>query len=443
MSLKRKILVMTGILFFAIFIVRLNAQNTAGSDSTEHGSGRWDFQWDNGSQLKSSDGRFQIAFGGRIMNDWVTNLSYDQNLEDSLGAATSGTEFRRLRFYHSGTIYKNISFKLQFDFAGGKADLKNTYINLNDIPYIGNLKIGHFKEPFSLTELTSDKYITFMARAITSPFHPQYNSGIAISNDALSGRMTYAAGIFSNSGDFGQYTHNDPKFNVTGRLTGLPYKKENDLLHLGIAYQLRKPKDNTIRYVQEPETHMQRNFVNTGTISQVSNENIMGVEMAGVYGPVSLQGEYQMATLMRDIELNNGADNKEKAIRHNFSSFYTYISVFLTQGDHRFYDEAEGTFDRVKPQKNFRENGSIGALELALRFSGLNLNDGKEKITEGSYTGSSIIEGGKLNDITLGLNWYLNPSTRIMFNYIHADLKNRGSLNGQASFLRTRFQVDF
>ena len=97
----------------------------------------------------------------------------------------------------------------------------------------------------------------------------------------------------------------------------------------------------------------------------------------------------------------------------------------------------------MKPHKNFRENGGIGALELALRFSGINLNDGEETVTEGSYSGSSLIEGGQLNNVTLGLNWYINPNSRIMFNYVYSDLTNRDGLSGKAGFLRTRFQIDF
>ena len=49
------------------------------------------------------------------------------------------------------------------------------------------------------------------------------------------------------------------------------------------------------------------------------------------------------------------------------------------------------------------------------------------------------VSGGELGDWTLALNWYLNPFTRLMFNYIRADLEDAGDTN----IFQARFQVDF
>jgi hypothetical protein len=51
------------------------------------------------------------------------------------------------------------------------------------------------------------------------------------------------------------------------------------------------------------------------------------------------------------------------------------------------------------------------AWEVALRWSYLDLNDG-------------AIQGGYLDDTTVGLNWYLHAYMRMMFNYIYADLND-------------------
>ncbi|WP_203415593.1 porin [Candidatus Scalindua japonica] len=54
------------------------------------------------------------------------------------------------------------------------------------------------------------------------------------------------------------------------------------------------------------------------------------------------------------------------------------------------------------------------------------------------------IEGGRLNDVTLGLNWHLNPNTRVMLNYVHAgvDLSDINVKDGNADIFAMRFQVD-
>ena len=100
-------------------------------------------------------------------------------------------------------------------------------------------------------------------------------------------------------------------------------------------------------------------------------------------------------------------------------------SYFLT-GEHRPYKASDGAFTRVKPLKNYSKDGGQGAWELAARLSYMNLNDGD-------------VSGGRLRDLTLGVNWYLNPNVRTMWNYILADPSEGGDLN---AFL-WRLQVAF
>jgi phosphate-selective porin OprO/OprP len=70
--------------------------------------------------------------------------------------------------------------------------------------------------------------------------------------------------------------------------------------------------------------------------------------------------------------------------------------------------------------------GGLGAWEVGVRYSQVDLND-------------SIVSGGELDDITIGLNWHLNPNVRVMLNYVRADLDDVGD----ADIFQTRFQVDF
>ena len=109
-----------------------------------------------------------------------------------------------------------------------------------------------------------------------------------------------------------------------------------------------------------------------------------------------------------------------------FNGFTVQGSVFLT-GENRVYKTSEGKFSGVKPAKNFDPEGEgSGAVELAARFSRLDLEDGD-------------VTGGVLQDVTLGANWYLNPNARVMVNYVYADLEDVGA----AHIGQTRFQVTF
>ena len=83
----------------------------------------------------------------------------------------------------------------------------------------------------------------------------------------------------------------------------------------------------------------------------------------------------------------------------------------------------------MKPSENFDGEGGLGALELVARYSSTDLEDG-------------MLDGGTLDAISLGMNWYLNPNSRVMFNFVRSD-GDSPSGAGVANAFQTRFQIDF
>ena len=79
-------------------------------------------------------------------------------------------------------------------------------------------------------------------------------------------------------------------------------------------------------------------LVDTGDIP-ADDADLINPEVALVYGPFSLQGEYFYATLDNDEDFD-------------FSGFYAFASYFLT-GESRKYSASKGYFGRVKPKENF------------------------------------------------------------------------------------------
>ena len=380
----------------------------------KHETEQTDFRvyWKEGLNLATLDGDFKLKIGGRLMTDWLWS-SEDKEIKQDVGEQEDGVEIRRARLYFSGLIYENVEYKLQFDFAGGDADLKDAYLGLTDFP-LGKLRMGHFKEPFSLEELTSNKYITFLERALPNIFAPSRNTGFMLHNTASDERMTTAIGMFRSTDDYGENV-DDGGYNITGRVTSLPIyeNKGTNLLHLGAAYSYRNP-DDSIRYRQRPEAHLTDRFLDTSSFAS-DQVDLAGLEAAWVNGPLSLQGEYMMANADR---LGSGSDVE-------FDGYYVQASYFLT-GEHRNYKTSEGAFSRIKPKNNYSAAGGSGAWEIKARYSGLDLSD-------------RDITGGELNNITAGLNWYLNPNTKIMWDYVHADKDDVG----QADMLMMRLQFDF
>jgi len=372
--------------------------------------------WDSGLRIgsKSADG-FKLRIGGRLHNDWAV-YDEDSSLTESVGKMEPGTEFRRADLYVEGTIYEGtIDYKFELEFSGG-IEFQDAYIALNGLP-MGQLRFGHDEEEFSMDELTSNKYIMFLERALPNSLKPGTNTGVSLRKAHFDPRLRWAVGAFRDTGRYGEPKGTND-YGVTARLTGLPVcsKDRRKLLHLGLAGSMRRPADDELRYKSGPESHLAPNLVDTETFS-ADGILLTGAELGMVLGPLTVQAEYVTSSV--------------DALEHGdlrFTGYYAQAGYFLT-GDHHPYDLSDGVFGRVIPKQNFSlEKGTYGALELAARYSHLDLTDGD-------------VNGGELTDITFGLNWHLNANTRLMLNYVWADTEGR--YDGKARVGQLRMAVDF
>jgi len=343
-----------------------------------------------------------IKFGGRIM--------YDMAVWGDSTMDNAGTEFRRVRLYSSGTMYSNVKYKLQLDFAGGKVAFKDVFIELNKLPIKGNLRIGHFKEPLRLEALTSSKYITFMERGLPIALSPERNTG-AMYHTTFGDRLSFQTGIFRESDAFGNDKTANNNVNITTRATYLAMNDGNKLLHLGVANSRRKNKEKTFGVSSTAENHLGNKLISV-SFKDVEEINIFGGEIAYVNNSLSVQAEYLQTTVVEIVE-------KE------LISYYGQISYFLT-GESRPYKSSLDGFSRVNPNNNYGSGGK-GAIELIARVSNMDLTAAHE---------------GNLDDITVGVNWYLNPHTRVMLNYVMGEMTNETEIITENAVMM-RVQLDF
>ena len=92
----------------------------------------------------------------------------DANFADQDRAVTGrpdidATTIRRARLGAHGTVFKDIDYIVDVDFANNNVSLSDAYLQYTGWPL--GIRIGHFKTFNSLEELTSSNYITFMERA--------------------------------------------------------------------------------------------------------------------------------------------------------------------------------------------------------------------------------------------------------------------------------------
>lgn len=375
--------------------------------------------WQNGLRFNSADNNVRLQLGGRIQNDWAV-MSGDDAVEEKTGELKDGTKFRRARLNLSGTIYEYTSFKFEFDFAGGSTVFRDVWVGLDQIPYVGTIRIGKQLEPFSFEQMSGNNYHQFMERGLPAAFYPFRATGITAQNTMFDQRATWGVGFFiptDNSGD----SNTNSEHSVSARLTALPLYSEDGStwVHLGLSVRRQATEKDRYSVSTRPESSIAPIFLKTSI--STDEVDMWGFEFAATHGPAYLQGEYY--TVSADLM---PTEDRPETGSVDFTGYYVYAGYFLT-GEHRTYNKANGTLSRVKPKSNFRGQGhGWGAWEIAVRHSELDLNDG-------------ATAGGLLQDYTAGVNWYLNPNLRFMLNYVHADMEHVGT----AEIVQLRAQVDF
>lgn len=369
--------------------------------------------WDNGLHFKEEKGRFDLRVGGRIHVDGAF-FDADRKLEATVADIKSGWEVRHPRIYLKGRIYGNFLYKVQYTFSDDT--IGDAYIGMQKVPVLGTVILGKAARAFGCDPGPSSNYTLFMEYADTIIFGAGKQMGLAAGSPILDSRVSWAAQIFQFVDGKGVRTEDD--YNLNLRLTGLPVYSESGrrMAHLGISSSFRSRRDD-FEYKSRPEVHLAPYFVDTGPFD-IDSATIFALEGALVEGPFALEGEYYRSFLDR----KDGLDNLD------FFGFYLQTSFFVT-GESRGtqYQTAYGEFDSpVYPLHPFDPAaGGWGAWQLAARYSYLHLND-------------RDIRGGIMGDLTVGLNWYLNPNLRWMLNYIHSSLNG----SGEAEILATRFAVN-
>ncbi|MGQ9770401.1 MAG: porin [Thermogutta sp.] len=394
-----------------------------------------DLQAKEQAAAKKAAGKMSVNVGGRILLDSVFFGQSDGSIA-RLDDAQDTVHLSAARLQAFGEGFDVFSYKVEADFAGvagsDRPTVKDAYIGINHLPWLESVRIGHFKEPFGLEELTSRLFITFMERSSFKVLIPGRNVGIAAYKVSENERMTLGFGGFRSIGDKPPYVADDDGgYAFTARVTYLPWYDEathgRGLLHLGLGYSFRDVDNPSQRLKVLPEVSVGPYVLDTGIFEDVENYQLLSPELAFVYGPFSVQSEYLVAFYNR----GEGDDP-------TFHGMYIQTSYFLT-GENRVYDRHKGIFDRVKPFENFfrvrTSDGEIetgwGAWEIAYRYSWLDLDDAN-------------IRGGTTADHTFGINWYWNPYIRLMFNYVHAQvgLPNNDP-NADLNIFQFRAQVDF
>lgn len=394
-----------------------------------------------------------VTLSGVFQADAVA-FSQDDANRRQYGFIEDGAGFRRARLGARGSVTNNMNYFMQMDFAFfGRPTFTDLWVEWTDLPMLGTVRAGQWKQPFSLEVVSSFRYTTFMERSsMFQAFDPFRHIGIGFYNHSEDLMTTWAASMFRTGQDqFGNSISTDGGNGACGRITHLGWWDEasegRSYMHMGAGYFYNAPPRDSARFRSIPEIFVGEHagatpigtsgqavpgplngtpfFVDTLALANTNSVHTPGVELLYVRGPLSIQSEAMAVVVNRD--------NNPTAV---LGGMYAQIGWFLT-GEHRPYDRVAGAIDRVKPFEDFfwvNTNGGrmhgMGAWEVAARYSYIDLNDG-------------AIRGGIMQNVTAGVNWYCNPYNKVVFNYIHSFVTDRTGVASEANAWGIRTQVDF
>lgn len=384
----------------------------------------------------TADGQFTAALRGVIQLDAA---QYDQRAPGTLavdfrrgsfGDATEadrardlsdGTNFRRVRLGIEGRAWRDWNYNLTVEFGGSGVEepgrINNAYIE-----YAGflplRLRVGAFAPITGFEDATSVTASLFPERAAVA----ELVRGVA-GADGRTGVAALANGDRWSA--FGAVTgatvttqNFDEQLGVIGRVTYLPMRGLDSLVHVGASVNLIVNPATTgpdispagaaspVRLRERPELRVDgTRLVDTGAID-ADNLSSYGLELGWRHRAFTLQAEYVWIEVDRR---NSGLANPK------FDGWYAQGAWTIT-GQPRRYNAANGGFDAPRVEAPFSlKSKSWGVWELAARYSELDLNH--RAGASGTALVASGVRGGEQKAFTLGLNWYPNNNVRFLADY--------------------------
>ncbi len=402
---------------------------------------------DRGLHWSTKDGNFSVSLNGRIQP--ASQYNFINEPDPAFGSNTanelnSGMNIRRARLGVEGTFLKIWDYKFEYDFSRGNGSvgsgITDAFVRLNHTNAL-SYKAGSFKEPFSLEEAASNRYLTFIERHMSVNAFvdnpntyktgigvnyavPRWQTGIAFQTEPIGGWSSASTSVNANGNQNRNNGSGDTGWQGIGRVSGRPWmESETKFLHVGVSaghtdVNTQYRADGTMvgegqigggggmSFFAFPGTNVDRsNILNTGNLStgalsdpnhrRVSSYDRYGAESWFVYGPFSAQAEYLRTNI-------NGTGYSGE----HLTGYYGFISYFLT-GESKAYHVRNGAANRIKPNKPFQFGGpGLGAWEVAFGYDYIDMNSG-------------AIKGGEADMVRFGLNWYPHSNVKFQANVVH------------------------
>ncbi len=406
--------------------------------------------------LESANGRNSIQLTGRIHLDYRQNnldvYDTDYNDRDSATAADN-FELRRARLGVKGKFAKDFKYEIVGNLPG-TATVDVAYFDYAKYDAV-QLRLGKFKQPFNLEELTSSNNIDFMERSYVNQLAPAKKIGAMLFGQPATG-FTYAGSVYAMN-DTEQDSKGD-KASYAGRAT-LNFAEimgnKDMVLHVGLAgfdneYNITPANSSasggttttgTFLSYRTPGRGLSNIFraqiggvatnANSGLADPSNSTSQIKSHAGGLEGAIALnnfklQGEYARAKYKADTaDATTTMDLDTKA-------YYGEV-MWLVTGEKYSDAYKGGAFGAIKPKNDFDlDKGALGAWEVGFRAERYEVDDVTSTValgtrlqgnlscaSNGTASTSGTVNGctSKATTYTAGIKWVLNPNAMVKFNY--------------------------
>lgn len=280
---------------------------------------------------------------------------------------------------------------------------------------VGTLRVGHSRIPFGFETITASRHRSFIEFAL--PWQAFFQSRRIGVDWAWHGQHAIADVGYYFAGDL--HGDNDGR-TLAAHLAWVPIHEERSVLHVGGSMSIEQPSSTTdgrgerlrpaARWRAPPEAGLTEiRLVDTGAMAGTRQITRHGLEAVWIQARWSMQGEYVNVSTRR-------ADGRPV----NTHGYYVFASLLIDGGSRRY---ASGQVINVIPRR------SLGAVELLLRRSAIDLNDGD-------------VRGGRQKALTFGINWYLGHHLKFQYNHVRTEA-NRQHRGTKLAVNELRAQIHF
>ena len=349
---------------------------------------------------------YKMWFDVRVQGDAAVFFGYDKNLV-SIG---NGMIMRRTRFAIKAQLDKNWYGELDTDWTSGTPEIKDAILEYTGIPNL-SIKMGNFKENFSIQRNTTSRYLQFMERPMVTALAPSRHLGVAatwscplvwVSGGVFGPELKSSEEMTAMEDGNKDYGLNEG-LSYTGKVAIRPINNQTSSLHIGAAVSYREPKltstdgYNATRYSSRNSTSINRKkFLDTDAIKGLDHELAYTVELAGHWKQLRYEGAYIARTAYLDPEKT--VIPKEDLGPQTADGWYVQAGWLLFGGQQN-YDAKGGKYTRINPGRSW------GDVELCARYEVADFNCSK------------YYAGGSAQAFTLGLNFYPTKNVKFVINY--------------------------